>query len=222
MTTYLIDYENTSFHGLEGFKKLAPQDTVVVFLGAKNGNSTMPVEVVRELTWLGERPLLLWKRSKKTSKNYLDLQLVSYLGSLIGDSEIKETEYVIVSNDRDFDAAVDFWAERRRDVSILLRNTIAQEPQQTSVEETPPTLPRPKSASPATASESTKRAVRVSVKPLALKPSDYSGIYRAFAVSSNAQELHVNLAKEVKGQGQSIYPLVKEIYLQHRESLNER
>lgn len=125
MATYLIDYENTSFHGLEGFKKLAPKDTVVIFLGAKNSSSSMPLDVVRDLTWIGERPLLLWKRSKKSSKNYLDLQLVSYLGSLIGDANIDENEYVIVSNDRDFDAAVDFWEERARDVKISVRNTIA-------------------------------------------------------------------------------------------------
>ncbi len=123
VTTYLIDYENTSYHGLDGFKKLGSSDTVVIFLGAKN--TSFPVDVVRELTALGDRPLLLWKRSKRTSKNYLDLQLVSYLGSLIGDAEIEENDYVIVSKDHDFEAALDFWRERRRDISISLRPVIA-------------------------------------------------------------------------------------------------
>ena len=125
MTTYLIDYENTGHRGLTGFKKLDPHDTVVVFLGAKNASSSIPVDTVRELTTPEERARILWKRAKKIGNNYLDLQLVSYLGSLIGDPRMSEKVYVIVSRDRDFEAAIDFWAERRKDVLIELRPSIS-------------------------------------------------------------------------------------------------
>ncbi|MBX3068488.1 MAG: hypothetical protein KF844_07570 [Cryobacterium sp.] len=125
MTTYLVDYENSSYHGLSGFKKLDPTDTVVIFLGAKSSQSNVPIEVFKGFTALGGPPRLIWKQSKKTSKNYLDLQLVSYLGYLIGDPGIAETNFVIVSKDHDFEAAIDFWAERRRDIAISLRPTIA-------------------------------------------------------------------------------------------------
>lgn len=131
MTTYLVDYEDTSHHGLKGYAKLDPEkDTVIVFVGAKYEASSIPVDTVMEMTPFGQRPGLLWKRSKKTAKNYLDIQLVSYLGYLIGDPSIEERDFVIVSKDQDFQAAVDFWSERRaqfKEVTIALRQTIAPE-----------------------------------------------------------------------------------------------
>lgn len=208
MTTYLIDYENTSHHGLAGFKKLTQDDTVVVFVGAKDATSSVPIGVVRELTGQGEQPRLIWKRSKKTSKNYLDLQLVSYLGYLIGNTEIAATDYVIVSKDRDFEAAIDFWAERRHEINISLRPAIS-----VVVPAVAPATPPPKATQSVT-SESTKRAVRAAVKSLGLQPSDYTAIYRALAASRSPQELHSNLAQSIKSQGQKVYPLVKEIHAQ--------
>jgi len=209
MTTYLIDYENTSHHGLAGFKKLTDDDTVVVFIGAKDATSSLPIDVVRELTAQGERPRLIWKRSKKTSKNYLDLQLVSYLGYLIGNTEISATDYVIVSKDRDFEAAIDFWAERRKEISISLRPTIS-----VAVPAVAPATPTRPKATQSVTSESTKRAVRAAVKSLGLQPSDYTAIYRALAASRSPQELHSNLAQSIKSQGQKVYPLVKDIHSQ--------
>lgn len=210
MTTFLIDYENTSFHGLSGIRKINPNDTVVIFLGAKNVSSTMPIKVVRDLTTNGERPRLLWKVSTKTSKNYLDLQLVSYLGSLIGNSDITETEYVIVSKDHDFAAAIDFWAERRSDINISLRPTIAPTPSTVDRPKPEVACPTPQSKT----SEAAKRAVRKAVKDLGLKPSVYTGIYRAFEAATTSQQLHDKLTKSLHDQGRKIYPLVKDIHLQ--------
>lgn len=266
MTTYLIDYENTSHHGLEGFRQVQPSDTVVIFLGAKSGTAAVPIDTVRELTAPGERPRLLWKRSRKTSKNYLDLQLVSYLGSLIGDSTITETSYVIVSKDRDFEAAIDFWADRRKDIRIVRRATISPSPKTPAPEPAPIVIERstapaavkhtatPAAATAATAEgstataqtasrarspeataqpaskaatppdtppttaparpvpEATKRAVRAAVKPLGLKPSDYSAIYRSFEAARNPQDLHTKLCQAIKPHGQKVFPLVRSIF----------
>lgn len=208
MTTFLIDYENTSHHGLLGFRKLSGSDTVVIFLGAKSETATMPVDMVRELTSTGDRPRLLWKRAKKTGRNYLDLQLVSYLGALIGDPAILETDYVVVSKDRDFDAAIDFWTERRRDVTIALRASIASDPVGAST----PATPAPVDSG--AADEQVKRAVRAAVKELQLKPSDYAVIYRAFAQENSVQELHTRLSKDLKDRGPRIFASVKPIFLQ--------
>ncbi|MGF3053548.1 hypothetical protein ACQUSY_06225 [Microbacterium sp. YY-03] len=105
-------------------------------------------------------------------------------------------EYVIVSKDRSFEAANDFWADRRKDTTIAVRPTIAVapvinietlvKPAQNPVQKPAPkgtVKPAPKSTA-ATApqtSEATKRAVCTAVKDLKLNPSDYSAIYRAFA-----------------------------------------
>ncbi len=138
-------------------------------------------------------------------------------------------EYVIVSKDRSFEAANDFWADRRKDTTTAVRPTIAVapvinietlvKPAQNPVQKPAPkgtVKPAPKSTA-ATApqtSEATKRAVCTAVKDLKLNPSDYSAIYRAFAEAKSPQDLHGLLSKAIKTQGQKGYPLVKEIHLQ--------
>lgn len=48
--------------------------------------------------------------------NALDFQLVSYLGYLMKNNELDDTEYLIMSNDTGFDPVVNFW--KTRNVSI--------------------------------------------------------------------------------------------------------
>lgn len=225
MTTYLLDYENVSHYGFEGYAQLTSEDVVVVFVGAKNGSAGIPVDTVRQLTAKGNAPRLLWKRAKKSAPNYLDFQLVSYLGYLIGDPEIDEQEFVIVSKDQGFLACVDFWAERRREVKISVRPTITPAGAATTAESTlaPPTAgpsqARGSAADPTTAqattataaaphavSESTKKTVRAAVKDLGLKPQNYTAIYNALRTATSLQNLHGLLAS---GLGQ---PLASDVY----------
>lgn len=205
MTTYLLDYENVSHHGFEGYAQLTSEDIVVVFVGAKNGSAGVPVDTVRQLTAPGNAPRLLWKRAKKSAPNYLDFQLVSYLGYLIGDPEIDEGEFVIVSKDQGFLACVDFWAERRREVRISVRPTIAPDP----------TGPQGLSTSavPSAVDESTKKAVRAAVKDLELKPQSYTVIYNSLRTATSLQHLHALLGS---GLGQplasNVYHVVKDAF----------
>jgi hypothetical protein len=59
---------------------------------------------------------------KRTADNYLDFQLATYLGHLISSTE--ETEFFIVSRDRDYEAVQDFWTPRRHNVAIVLCESI--------------------------------------------------------------------------------------------------
>jgi hypothetical protein len=217
VSTYLLDYENVSHHGFEGYAQLTPEDTVVVFVGAKNGSAGIPVDTVRQLTAIGSSPRLLWKRAKKSAPNYLDFQLVSYLGYLIGDPEIDEQEFVIVSKDQGFLACVDFWAERRREVKISVRPTIARESSAKAADPGTGSGALPagpaSAASPHVVNESTKKAVREAVKDIGLKPQNYTAVYNALSKAMNLQNLHALLAK---GLGQplasQVYHAVKEMF----------
>ncbi len=154
---------------------------------------------------------------------------VQYRGERRNRSPKVGAEYVIVSKDRSFEAANDFWADRRKDTTIALRPTIAVAPviniealvkpaqnpaQKPAPKGTPKPAPKSTVATAPQTSEATKRAVRTAVKDLKLNPSDYSAIYRAFAEAKSSQDLHGLLSKAINTQGQKVYPLVKEIHLQ--------
>ena len=53
---------------------------------------------------------------------------VQYRGERRNRSPKVGAEYVIVSKDRSFEAANDFWADRRKDTTIAVRPTIAVAP----------------------------------------------------------------------------------------------
>ena len=56
--------------------------------------------------------------------NALDFQLVSYVGYLMKTGA--KTKYIIVSNDHGFDAILNFWYERDRDIIRLSSNDILE------------------------------------------------------------------------------------------------
>ncbi|MDR2492375.1 MAG: hypothetical protein LBD25_02775 [Coriobacteriales bacterium] len=136
MTTYLIDYENVHHHGLEGINRLAPEDYVVLFLGKTN--QTVHTDAAIAISRTPAR--VVWKKAEGSGRNYLDIQIASYLGSLIGEN--KGSKFVIVSGDQGFLAARDFWKEYRKDVVVRLQKTIADaQLPQNGMKKTAPPLP---------------------------------------------------------------------------------
>lgn len=45
-------------------------------------------------------------KTTKTAKNYLDFQLTTYLGYLVGQTDVKE--YYVISKDSGYDSVIDF------------------------------------------------------------------------------------------------------------------
>lgn len=119
MATYLVDYENVHYNGLAGIENLTEQDCLVIFIGRKN--KTLPVDTVIKLS--RTHAYVIWKKSEKTAPNYLDIQLASYLGFLIGEG--KGTEFHIISKDQGFVAAIDFWTPRKPNMKFALQETIS-------------------------------------------------------------------------------------------------
>ena len=111
MSIYLIDYENVHESGLSGIKELPEGDRVIVFYGDKIKSISFDVHV----QMMNSKAVVEFIETHKTAKNYLDFQLGTYLGYLIGRGSHEQV--VIVSHDTGFDSVVDFWKERGTEIS---------------------------------------------------------------------------------------------------------
>ena len=107
---FLIDFENVHEKGLEGIGCLKPEDTVHLFY-TKNASKI-------SLDILSEIQAKLRFHKVNVGKQSLDMQLVSYLGFLIG-TVGKEPEYIIVSNDAGFHNTLAFWGEKDTKISQM-------------------------------------------------------------------------------------------------------
>ena len=100
---FLIDFENVHEKGLEGIGELSQNDAVHLFY-TKNASKI-------SLDILSEVKASLAFHKVNVGKQSLDMQLVSYLGYLIG-TVGHEPEYIIISNDTGFGNTLSFWGNK--------------------------------------------------------------------------------------------------------------
>jgi hypothetical protein len=109
-TIYLVDSENVNDVWIRLVTCMKPQDEILIFYTERSPH--MSYEKVIELTSLADRPMQ-WIKCVEGS-NALDFQLVTELGARVAMDP--ECEFVIVSNDNGFDAAVKYWCHRDKKV----------------------------------------------------------------------------------------------------------
>lgn len=107
---FLIDLENVGKNALcsedrEALKKITIGDFFILCTNKLHGNGAVPGELVAALTAAGANFRFI--EIANVGKNALDFCLASQLGYLIS-QEGKGAEYWIVSNDRGFEACVEF------------------------------------------------------------------------------------------------------------------
>jgi hypothetical protein len=120
MATYLIDFENVHQNGLEGLNRLTENDSVIIFIGSKE--TSVPIETLYRV--VNSPAQIKIKKMKKTADNYLDFQLATCLGGLVMSDPVN-TEFFIISNDRDFESVIDYWKANKPSAAIIQRNTIS-------------------------------------------------------------------------------------------------
>ncbi len=238
MSIYLIDYENVNESGLEGIKSLKSEDQVHIFYSDQI--KTIPFERSIELSQ--SRARIEYIQTRKTAKNYLDFQLTTYLGFLIGKGE--KGEVVVVSNDKGFDSVVDFW--KGRNIKISRYENIANKPVASKASKTKKAQPAKKTKTTdkapaakktqtadkisaqkrtqdvdktaiakkaADLTESWRKKVREAVKEDKLSPGNYTVVYKAIAQSSDKLELNNRLVKAFDStKGGALYNHVKSIF----------
>ena len=136
---FLIDFENVHEKGLEGIGDLRPEDTVHLFYTKNAAKISLDI--------LSEIQAKLCFHKVNVGKQSLDMQLVSYLGFLIG-TVGKEPEYVIVSNDAGFHNTLAFWGEKDTKISQMksMKAEKAEEPARVSQQNQRPAQARSASA----------------------------------------------------------------------------
>ena len=114
MAIYLIDYENVHDAGLDGIGRLKKEDKVIVFYGI----NIKAIPFDRHVEMMNSKADIEFIKTAKVAKNYLDFQLTTYLGYLVGKGE-KGPLYV-VSKDTGFDSVIDFWKGRNVEIKRVL------------------------------------------------------------------------------------------------------
>lgn len=112
MATYLVDLENTGLAGLTGLEELSVNDKVIVFYGTRTGAIAFDKHV--ELT--KAKADVTYSKTERVAKNYLDFQLATYLGYLIGSGQ--ERVYYIISKDKGYESCIEFWKKADKQITI--------------------------------------------------------------------------------------------------------
>jgi hypothetical protein len=244
MNLYLIDYENVTDTGFLGVKELTADDTVIVFYSqhTKNISFERHIELSQSLAHFE------YIKISKTGKNYLDFQLSTYLGFLIGKD--KPEHVYIITNDTGYDSVIDFWSAKNIDIirqksivppaplslpanippQMVVRKqkadaALAQTSSVTSTSAAPAKPAASGKKTKASASpdlpEAWRKKVRMAVKSDKLAPSSYSVVYRAISGSQNKTELNNQLVKAFQSsKGGRVYGHVREIFEQYSKESN--
>ena len=197
MGIYFVDYENVGDQGLAGARSLTEKDRIIVFYNDRI--KSIAFDAYIEMT--ETRAKVEHIKIVKTGKNYLDFQLITYLGFLLGKGE-KDFVYLI-TKDKGFDSVVDFW--KGRNVNICRRECIKGDKgksETTKQNRTKPAL-----------SESWRKKIRTAVKEEHLMPRDYTKIYNLMLSVENKEELHNQLAKIfAPDKSAKVYGAVKPVF----------
>ncbi len=105
MALYLIDFENVHDSGLNGICSLTDQDEVSIFYSNKSEHMSFDTHV----NIMKSEARIKYIKLRRCAKNYLDFQLCTHLGYLIGSKT--EGPYFIISKDTGYDSIIDYWRD---------------------------------------------------------------------------------------------------------------
>ena len=220
MAIYLVDYENVHNDGMTDIKTLSPSDRVVIFYG--DNIKSIPFETHVEM--MESKAAIEYIETHKVAKNYLDFQLATYLGFLIGKGE-KGPVYII-SHDTGFDSIVDFW-NGRNIRAYRLPSIAALTAPQPSVPKKEPLVKKKKkkekekekkAPEKTKLPETVRKKIRTALKEEKLPAGKYTPIYNAVEESKTKLALNNALVKVFDTtQASVIYNRIKKIYEDYKK-----
>lgn len=207
MAVYFIDYENVHDEGLDGVASLQENDRVIVFYGEQ----IKSISFERHMEMMNSKARVEYIETHKTAKNYLDFQLSTYLGFLIGKGE--SGPVYIVSRDTGFDSVIDFW--KGRNTKCARQDRIAEK-EKKQRKRTGKKESRAENTSDKL-SEVYRKKIRAAVKEDELTAGNYTSIYRAMTASKDKLELNNMLVKAFgSARGGAVYNHVRSIYEEYQ------
>lgn len=138
MSLYLVDFENVHDSGLNGVTGLTENDDICIFYSMKSEHMSFDTHV----NIMKSAARVKYIKLRRSAKNYLDFQLVTHLGYLIGSGH--PGPYFIISKDTGYDSVLDYWKDHGvtvlRQPSINYNLTQRKSTGQSPVHNTPPAI----------------------------------------------------------------------------------
>lgn len=138
---FLIDYENVASDWAEYISSMNASTRVLLFYSSVT--PTIPTKVLAQIL---AKKIKLELIACVTGNNAMDFQLVTELGYRIGAASVSsqpQAMYYIVSRDKGFDAAVNYWTNKNvmvtRLAPIVGSHALAEKPDIQPIQAPPPT-----------------------------------------------------------------------------------
>ncbi len=106
---YLVDFENVGSDGMAGCEALSASDHIHLFF--TDNSRKINLDIVANH---GGASFDTYKVDK--GKQSLDMHLASYLGFLMGRDPEKESSFVVISKDCDYDGIISYWKDSERNI----------------------------------------------------------------------------------------------------------
>lgn len=222
MAIFLVDLENVGMSGLKGIEKLSENNRVEIFYGTKTGSIAFDKHV--ELSRL--RVEIDYHKAAKTGKNYLDFQMGTYLGWLIGKGETGK--FFIISKDTGYDSVIDFWKTQKPELTIVRQGQIQSEKadstkagaekKETAKKAEKKEIAKKKENTKKTEKlpESVKKKIRKAVKDEKLQGGSYTRLYECVVKYSDKQAFNTALVKTFQQKrGNQLYTLIRDIFTEY-------
>ena len=165
---FLVDFENVADAGMNGFFELTAEDTVDIFYTQKNNRISMDFF---QSFLERDHAATLRLRKVASGNQALDLQLASFLGSLIAGSR-EDCEYCIVSKDKGFACLPAFWDNQKESGTVRQAASIREALSAREEPPAPPPAPTAKPKAPAKPAEPEKPALpELSAEPVPAAPA---------------------------------------------------
>lgn len=232
MNIYLVDFENVNESALEGIKILKSGDLVYIFHGEQL--KSISLSITKEM--LETKADIEFVGIHKKAKNYLDFQLSTFLGYLIGKGE--KANFYIISKDTGFDSVIDFWKNRKISIikqdSLIIKtvkqpsnnvtdnkktnsNNINNQPKNTKSKESQPEISS--KILPEEYREKLKSAIIVNNLSNKISNNDYEFICNAICLNKSKEKFNNALVKEMGNAKSSlIYKHIKSIFEDYRKN----
>lgn len=235
MDVFLIDFENVNESYLKGIESLNQQDLLIIFHNQKQKFSGITLDSIIS-SKAHKKEIIGTEKNGKEHTNYLDFQLSTYLGYLIGQGY--KANYHIISKDIKLTTPlIDFWKDRgiiiKQQLSIK-DESISQTENKESINSKKVIEPKDKKQTVTKTKvtpqknikislpESWKKRIRKAVKEDNIQNNEYKTIYFAILNCDSKTKLNNQLRESLpKEKYISVYKHIKDIYADYRLSLTK-
>jgi len=121
MAVYLVDYENVYIEGLQGIERLNEEDSVYIFYTQNRCGLTFGLyqQLISCKAEIHLNEVAMSLKNHEPVKNALDIQLMMFVGYVIGKK--KSDKIYIISKDNDFRLGLEFYRNYIQDDEVILQ-----------------------------------------------------------------------------------------------------